>query len=107
MKHTEKVMPLAALAAAFSTIACCMPLGIAAAVGSAELSAFSGALRPWMVGFSLVSLVFGLAQMYWLKGACQRRSRTSVVLFWTSVVVVAIVTLFPQAVAAILADLGS
>ena len=37
MKHAEKVAPLAAAASALATLACCLPLGIAAAAATATM----------------------------------------------------------------------
>jgi len=50
MKHTEKITPVAAAVSALSTIACCLPSGIAAAAGAAGLGVVVEPLRPWLVG---------------------------------------------------------
>jgi hypothetical protein len=39
MKHSEKITPEAAAISALSTMACCLPSGIAAAAGAAGLGA--------------------------------------------------------------------
>lgn len=105
MKHSEKIAPVAAVISVFSTIACCLPLGIAAAVGAAGLGVVLAPLRPWLIGFSLALLIFGLWQLYRSSGSCPRRSGTSIAVFWLSAIIVLAIMLFPQAVAGLLAGL--
>ena len=50
MKHSEKIAPAAAVISAFSTLTCCLPLGIAAAAGAAGLGVLVEPLRPWLIG---------------------------------------------------------
>ena len=103
MKFVEKGAPAAAIVAALSTLACCVPLGFVGALGLASLSAWAQRFRPWLLGGSIVLLFVGLAQLYLGKSACRRRSTASVVLFWTAVLVVILVTLFPQVIAGLIA----
>jgi hypothetical protein len=49
--------------------------------------------------------VFGVWQLYRGGASCQRRSRASMVVFWTCAAVVALMTIAPQIVASFLADL--
>ncbi len=104
MKHSEKIAPVAAVLSLFTTLACCLPLGIAAAAGAAGLSVVLASLRPWLVGLSIALLALGLWQLYRTRGACQRRSRMSLAVFWLSAMLVLALMLFPQAVAGFLAD---
>src|SRR5437867_4501829 len=48
-------------------------------------------------------LCVGSVQLYFRKSACARRSTASLVVFWTAVVVVALVVLFPQMIASLIA----
>jgi hypothetical protein len=95
----EKSVPAAAIVAALSTLACCVPLGFLGAVGLVSLSVWVQPLRPWLLGASVALLCVGFVQLYRKKSACVRRSRVSLVLFWTAVVVVVLVILFPQVIA--------
>lgn len=104
MKHSEKMAPAAAVLAALSTLACCLPLGIAGAIGAAGLGFISGPLRPWMIGLSIVLLGVGAWQMYY-RPSCERRSRTSLVILCSAAVIVGALVLFPQAIAGLIADL--
>ncbi len=104
MKHAEKVAPMAAVVSAFATIACCLPLGIAAAAGAAGLGAIVEPLRPWLNGLSIVLLGVGFTQLYRSKGICLRRSRASVAIFWFSAMAVLTALVFPQALASVLTD---
>src|SRR3989442_996744 len=59
MKHGEKIAPLVALTAAVSSLACCLPLAFAAALGSAGLGVAFAVARPWLLGLSFVFLAVG------------------------------------------------
>ena len=115
MKHSEKIIPVAAALTALSAFACCLPLGIVAAAGAMGLGAILepfrprllGAIlepfRPRLLGLSVAFLVIGLFQLYRSGGTCQRRSRLSIAMLCVAAVIVVGVTLFPQLVAGFLA----
>jgi hypothetical protein len=103
MKHSEKIMPLAATLTALSTMACCLPLGIAAAAGLGGMAVVLAPIRPWLLALSGIFLVIGALQLYRSPRVC-RRSRTSIALFWISAALVLGLMIFPQTVAGILAD---
>ena len=108
MKHTEKIAPVAAVFSALSTIACCLPLGIASITGAASLGALGvlvEPLRPWLLGLSIALLGVGFVQLYRSSGTCHRRSRASVAVFWFSAIMVLTALVFPQILASVLADL--
>src|ERR1035441_295613 len=46
VKHGEKLAPVAAVVSAISCMACCLPLGIAAAAGTAGLGLVLEPVRP-------------------------------------------------------------
>jgi len=99
MRATERWAPVAAAVSALATLACCLPLGIAGAVGALGLSVALAALRPWLLGIAAVLLVVGFIQLYRGQRACRPRSRFSLVLFCISAAVVVGVLVFPQKVA--------
>jgi len=104
MRVTERVAPVAAAMSALATLACCLPLGIAGAVGALGLSVALDSLRPWLIALSLIFLGVGSWQLY--RGrSCRRRSPFSLVLFGLSAMVVLAVMLFPQRLAALMAAL--
>ncbi|MGH9637962.1 MAG: hypothetical protein ACRD72_24250 [Candidatus Angelobacter sp.] len=103
MKLLEKAAPAAAIVAAFSTLACCVPLGFLGAVGLASMSVWAQQFRPWLLGASIVLLCVGMVQLYFRKSTCAVRSTGSLVLFWISVVVVTLIVLFPQVIASLIA----
>jgi len=80
MKVLEKGAPAAAIVAALSTLACCVPLGFLGAAGLASMSAWVQPLRPWLLGASVALLCLGCVQLYFRKSACVRRSTVSLVL---------------------------
>jgi hypothetical protein len=80
---------LASLLSLAAALTCCLPLGtLLMAAGSAGASLFSEKLRPWLLAFSVASLLFAFVQTY-LRARCDfryRRART--VLLWLSAVLV-------------------
>ena len=102
MAVTERATPVAAVIAAFSTLGCCLPLGLLGGVGLSGMSFWLQTARPWLLGSSLVLLVLGFVQLY-RRNQCRKRSPLSVALFWCSVTVVILIMLFPQVIASLLA----
>lgn len=102
MKITEKGAPAAAILAALSTLGCCLPLGFLGAVGLAGISLWARQYSRWLLIASIGFLLLGAAQLYFRK-SCAKRSKTSLVLFWTAAVVVLFVLLFPQVFASLIA----
>ena len=105
MKHTEKLAPVAAVASAISCMACCLPLGIAAAAGSAGLGLLLEPLRPYLMAVSGGLLLFGLWQLYRGGRSCRRPSPASLAIFWTCAAVVVAMLVAPQFLADLLAYL--
>ena len=104
MKAVERAAPAAAILAALSALACCLPFGLVGALGLATVSIWIAPLRPWLLGSSVLLLVFGFWQIYRRGNQCNvRRSRVSVALFWLAVVTVLLVSIFPQLIANLLA----
>jgi hypothetical protein len=99
----EKGLSTAAVIAALSTLACCVPLGFLGAIGLASLSVWAQPLRPWLLGTSVVLLAVGFVQLHVRKSTCARRSTASLVIFWTAAGIVLSIVLFPQVVASLIA----
>lgn len=104
MKHAERVTPIAAATSALATLLCCLPIAFATAAATASVAAVVGQLRPWLLGASVVLVVIGFVQVYRRK-SCERRNTVTLALLWISAAIVAIVILFPQAIAGVIADL--
>jgi uncharacterized membrane protein YidH (DUF202 family) len=103
VRVTERLAPVAGAISALATLACCLPLGIAGAVGALGLSVALEALRPWLIGIAVLLLSVGLFQLYQGQRKCQRRSPLSLILFGLSAAIVLAVMIFPQKVAELLA----
>ena len=103
MRVAERATPLAAIIAAFSSLACCLPFSLIGAAGLLGASARVQAMRPWLLVASGVLLIIGFVQLYLRRKQCQRRSSLSVAIFWISTAIVLLLILFPQIVASILA----
>jgi hypothetical protein len=95
---------LTAITAAIATMACCLPLGFAGAVGVGLASAFFTTLRPWLSGLSVVLIGFGFWQQYRAKKCAVRGRWIGNVLLWTALIVVVGMILFPQQIAGVIAD---
>ena len=105
IKHTEKLAPLAAAVTALTTMACCLPLGIAAAAATAGLSTLAAEYQPWVLGASGVMLAIGLVQLRSGTRSCARRNYSSILVYCVSAAIVLAVVLFPQALAGALSAL--
>ena len=95
---------LVAILSSIATIGCCLPFGFAAALGAGAASAFFTTLRPWLLGLSVVLIGLGFWQQRRAKQCAVRGRLIGNVLLWAAVVVVAGMILFPQQIAAFIAD---
>lgn len=95
---------LAAIFSSLATIACCLPLGFAAALGAGAASAFFATLRPWLLCLSVVMLGVGFWQQYRAKQCAVRGRFLGRLLLWAAVIVVLGMILFPQQIAGFIAD---
>lgn len=105
MKVAERATPVAAVFAAFSTLACCLPLGLLGAAGMAGIAVRAAKFRYWFFALAFVFLIVGSVQIYSRK-ACAVRSKATVVTFWIAVALVLFIFLFPQIIANVLAGLS-
>jgi hypothetical protein len=105
MKPSTKVMPVAAAFTALSTLACCLPLSLSAAVGIASLGIALEPYRGWLIGVSMVLFGIGVFQLYRFRRTCRQNSLSGIVVVVMAGIVVVGVSLFPQVIAVVLADL--
>ena len=98
-------MPLAAAVTALSTLACCLPISLTAAIGIAGLSLAVEPFRNWLVIIAFGFLSIGLVQLYRFKRSCRQIAQSEIVLFGLAAIIVLGVSLFPQAIAVVMADL--
>jgi hypothetical protein len=92
----------AAIISSLATMACCVPLGFAAAVGAA--SAFLLRFRPWFLVLSIGLIGVGFWQQRRAKQCAMKGRLIGQMLLWTAVVIVLAMILFPQQIAGFLAD---
>lgn len=95
---------LASVAGVVAALSCCLPLGtLLMAAGSAGASLFSERLRPWLLAFSVLSLVFAFVQTY-VRQRCEFRSRRlRTFLLWFSALVVGGMLVAPRYVSSLAA----
>ena len=105
MRVAERLTPMAAAMSALATLACCLPLGIAGAVGALGLSVALERLRPWLIGVAVILLGVSAFQIYRGQRSCQKRSRLSLICFGVCAAVVLAVMIFPQKLAELMAAL--
>jgi hypothetical protein len=103
MRLAERVTPVAALIAALSTLACCLPFAFLGALGLAGASIRLQSLRPWLLVSAAILLGVGFIQLYVRRDQCQKRSPLSIALFWGAALIVLLVILFPQVIASLIA----
>ena len=103
MRGAERATPVAAVIAALSTLACCLPFGFLGAVGLAGPSVWAQSFRSWFLDLAIVLLIIGFVQLYRGRNHCQKPTMLSIALFWGAVVIVLFVILFPQLIANIIA----
>jgi len=104
MKHGETIAPVAAALTGLSTLACCLPMGFAAAAVAGGLSTVVAAYQPWFLGASVALLAVGMVQLHHARRTCARRPYSSLIVFSVSAVIVVLVVLFPQVIAGMIAD---
>ena len=95
---------LVAIVSVIATLSCCLPIGFAAALGAGAASAFATTLRPWLLALSVILLGLGFWQQHRAKQCAVRGRWVGNVLLWAAVVVVLGMILFPQEIAAVIAD---
>ena len=94
---------MAAVIAALSTLACCLPFGFLGAIGLAGLSVRLQTTRPWLLAGAFALLAVGFLQLYRGRYQCQKRSALSLTLFWVAAAIVFLIVLFPQLIASLVA----
>ena len=104
MKHGEKVAPVMAAVTSLATIACCLPVGFAAAAMTAGVGMAVTAYQPWFLAASVLLLLVGAVQLRQTHRACGTRSYSSLIVFGVSAVIVLFVVVFPEVIAGLLAD---
>jgi hypothetical protein len=95
---------LAAILSSLATMACCVPLGFAAAIGAAGASAFLLRFRPWFLVLSVALIGLGFWQQRRAKQCAVKGRLIGKLLLWTAVAIVLAMLLFPQQIAGFLAD---
>jgi len=93
-----------ALVSAVAASSCCLPLlPFVAAAGLAGSSAWLAAVRPYLLAASVLLIGFAFFQSHRAKQCNCGPSRLSTMVLWLSAAVVAVMILFPQVVAALVA----
>jgi FtsH-binding integral membrane protein len=94
----------AAIVSSLATMACCVPLGFAAAIGAAGASAFLLRFRPWFLVLSIALIGVGFWQQRRARQCAVKGRFIGQMLLWTAVAIVLAMILFPQQIAGFLAD---
>ncbi len=105
MKHGETIAPAAAALSALATLACCLPIGIAAGSATASLALVAGSYRWWFLGVAALLIAVGALQLARARRRCETRGSTGTIVLAVSAAIVLMVALLPQVVAGLLAGL--
>lgn len=95
---------VAAIVSSLATMACCVPLGFAAAIGAVGASAFLLRFRPWFLVLSTALIGVGFWQQRRAKQCAVKGRVLGEMLLWTAVAIVLAMILFPQQIAGFLVD---
>lgn len=101
IRASTALTPAAAIVSALTMLACCLPWGIGAALGALGLSVVFATYQVWFLFLSVALLLLGLFQVLRKRAGCQRRSRVEMAWLTVAAIVVALIVLFPQWVAAL------
>ena len=96
---------LGALLSAGGSLVCCLPVAFLGAIGSAGASALFTAARPWLLLVSAGLIAVGVYQGYQGARCGVRQSNAALVLLAIALILVMVMTLAPQLVASVIADL--
>ncbi|MBO0723570.1 MAG: hypothetical protein J2P41_22285 [Blastocatellia bacterium] len=100
------IASLAALGSVVLASGCCLPLTpFLLAAGTAGSSAFFLKIRPFLLTTSALFIGFGFYQSWRARQCKCPPSLLSAILLWLSAIVVLAFTLFPQAIANLLANI--
>jgi hypothetical protein len=103
LRATAALAPAAAVMSAMTALVCCLPWGLAAAMGALGLSAFFSRFQMEFLILALVLLAVGLLQVLRRGRSCRRRSRIEIAVWTIAAAIVLAIVLFPQWVASLLA----
>jgi hypothetical protein len=105
MKNSEQLTPTAAVVTALSTLLCCVPTTFAAAIGTTSVGLFVADHQGWFLGASVLLIAIGAWQWRSARRRCSTsRARWSAIVLGVSAIIVAMVVLFPQILAGLMAD---
>lgn len=102
VRPSAALAPAAGVVSALTTLACCLPWGIGAALGTLGLSVFFARFRTTFVVLSIVLLGVGLFQLLRAGRRCGRRSWFGIVSMSIAAVAVLAIILFPEWVASLI-----
>jgi hypothetical protein len=97
---------IAAMGSVLAAVSCCLPLSpFLLAAGAAGSSSLLTSVRPYLLGISVLCVVYGFYQAGRAR-QCQRKpSLLNSILLWTATAVVVAAIFFPQVMANAAADL--
>lgn len=102
VRATSALTPIAAVMSALAALVCCLPWGLAAALGALGLSAFFTRFQAEFLLLALALLAVGLIQILRRGRSCRRCSRLEIALWTIAATIVLAIVLFPQWVASLL-----
>jgi hypothetical protein len=102
VRAAATLTPVAAVMSALAALVCCLPWGLAAAMGALGLGAFFARFQAEFLLLAIVLLAVGLVQILRRGRSCLRRSRIEIALWAIAAAIVLAVVLFPQWVATLL-----
>lgn len=103
-KSLEKIAPVTAVISALASLACCLPWGIAGALGALGIGMSLERHRPWLIALSAVLLAFGGYSLVRTTRGCRRIRIGPTLLIVLSVIAVFVIAAFPDWVAGFMVE---
>jgi|ERR1700733_9202911 hypothetical protein len=105
IRNAGKAAPAVAVITALASLACCLPWGIGALLGSVGLGFAFERHRPWLIALSLIFLALGGYSLLHTSRSCRRLPKAFTFFFSLAVIVVMAITAFPDWIASIMVNL--
>lgn len=105
IRTVRNAAPAAAIVTALASLACCLPWGIGALLGSVGLGLAFERHRPWLIALSLVFLGFGAYSLFHTRRSCSRLPKTFTIFLSVAMILVFSIALFPEWIARVMVNL--
>ena len=104
LRRAGKLAPLAAVGSALASLACCLPWGVPALLGSFGIGIALEKHRGWLLALATVLLGLGAYSLARSALSCGRLRRGPLILMLCCAISVFVIALFPDALASFMVN---